>query len=146
MKAAAVDNPKNVIEDGLSTDRLKLYKISTNEEAELRECLITLGSGRLLQGDDLVRKVFDDVRLTLALRIVVEFVLGVLSSCTLYFFLASHIHVEYWERKRKPDEEEIRQLSFSDLKTCNTIRYQFYRMVTYKLELIYSWRLVVPTI
>lgn len=56
----------------LSPGRLKLYKISVNEEAMLRVRLGALGSGRLLQGSELVQSVFDDAPFFQTPRVVVE--------------------------------------------------------------------------
>ncbi|KAG8215574.1 hypothetical protein J3R82DRAFT_7420 [Butyriboletus roseoflavus] len=58
--------------ENVTPDRLKLYKISANEEAELREHLCSLGSGRLLQGHEWVERVFDDVPFFQTPRVVIE--------------------------------------------------------------------------
>ena len=73
-----VDGLKNVIKavheklENLPPDSLNLYKISTNEEAEIPKLLRTPGSGRLLQGSESVRDVFNDVPLLQRPCIVVE--------------------------------------------------------------------------
>lgn len=57
----------------VSPAHFKLDKISVAGEAELREYLSALGSGRFLQfGDELLEKVFDDVPFFQRLRVVVE--------------------------------------------------------------------------
>ncbi|KAG8214294.1 hypothetical protein J3R82DRAFT_9243 [Butyriboletus roseoflavus] len=77
---ASVDDLKDAIKvayhggdlENVTPDRLKLYKISANEEAELREHLCSLGSGRLLQGHEWVERVFDDVPFFQTPRVVIE--------------------------------------------------------------------------
>ena len=76
---ARVDNLKNAIKmttgqdfDGLSPGRLNLYKILANEETDIYDLLRTPEPGRLLQGSEFVRDVFNDVPLLQRPRVVVE--------------------------------------------------------------------------
>ena len=57
--------------ENLSPDRLKLYKIP-DDGSEVQEILGTLGSGQVLQGNDLLGKIFDDIPFSRTPRVIVE--------------------------------------------------------------------------
>ncbi|KAI6006425.1 hypothetical protein EDC04DRAFT_2969244 [Pisolithus marmoratus] len=58
--------------DNLSPDRLKLYKITFNDDNELRESVDNLESGHLLHGNQLVKEVFDDALFSQMPRVIIE--------------------------------------------------------------------------
>jgi hypothetical protein len=71
---SSVDGLKTKISDvdkDLTTARLKVYKISL-DEPELHEILSTMESGQVLQGDEVLEKIFDDVPFSRIPCIVVE--------------------------------------------------------------------------
>lgn len=57
--------------EDLSPDSLKLYKIPDNETG-VQEILGALGSGQVLQGNDLLGKIFDDIPFSRTPRVIVE--------------------------------------------------------------------------
>jgi len=68
----AIRNEKLVEFHDVDANDLDLYKISVNGEAKFREHLGALGSGRLVQWNELVQSVFDDVPFAQSARVVVE--------------------------------------------------------------------------
>ncbi|KAI6022656.1 hypothetical protein EDC04DRAFT_2936657, partial [Pisolithus marmoratus] len=58
--------------DNLSPDRLKLYKITFNDDDELRKSVDNLESGHLLHGNQLVKEVFDDALFCQMPHVVIE--------------------------------------------------------------------------
>ncbi|KAI5986002.1 hypothetical protein EDC04DRAFT_2589995 [Pisolithus marmoratus] len=77
--SATVNGLKNSVKatysknlDNLSPDLLELYKITVNDDDELRESVDNLESGQLLHGNQLVKEVFDDVLFSQMPRVVIE--------------------------------------------------------------------------